>query len=678
MSTTSTTQDSARAGAAPDQGNRTERLREVAGWAGFGLLLGTVPTAFLVLRRLEGSGFGPELLVPAEGRGVWQIPVLIAVVVAVSLLRRDRREPNPNPDPDPEGPVTPGFPFLLGSALVVLLLVLWTHLPRASFVFTAGLFDVGYGVRPAEAALWGIGLPPLLGLVLLLVSHRWPRTRTRSRRWWLTPLAVGASLALLADPAVRALSEHVPTRHSVLDGSPADPAPYPASVERLGWEWRPPEGTAVADVERGPLGPVVATTDGVFGLDGATGGELWSYRRPRGDVLVTLHPGADRAQVILRSRESLGRGIPAEDPLRGGDVVLLDTATGGVVDAFETDTVASRNAHDHSLPGLRLSIRDDYDGVGLGVRAEGGTDHLWWFTLEDEPGAVEDGMVCGTDELRLRSDTWGENLLVQGDQLLLSYRCADPADFEDEREAREHLDRDDDRFVSHLLALDLYTGEENWRRTWDASDGATSSWVALSDGGPALNPGAAPAVVVWSLVERAHVVLDAEDGSDVMVADPDGLLSTVAHADTGGAVTARTERGTDHQGAERDDTVLERLDPSGEVVEVVRLPAPDRTGGHTDAPTGSPVALTGGAALAFVGVEEARNRGDLSLTTAPFRSSDPGPGEPTTGVASLVGGKERWKYQLKWEASWPRAEVVPGAVVSYLSEEGSAVYGWLP
>lgn len=676
MSTTSTTQDSAQAGAAPDQGNRTERLREVVGWAGFGLLLGTVPAAFLVLRRLEGSGFGPELLVPAEGRGVWQIPVLTAVVVAVSLLRRDRREPNP----DPEGPVTPGFPFLLGSALAVLLLVLWTHLPRASFVLTAGLFDTGYGVRPGEVALWGIGLPPLLGLVLLLVSHRWPRTRTRTPRWWLTPLAVGASLALLADPAVRALSEHVPTRHSVLDGSPADPAPYPASVERLGWEWRPPEGTAVADVERGPLGPVVATTDGVFGLDGATGAELWSYRRPRGDVLVTLHPGADRAQVILRSRESSGRGSPAEDPLRGGDVVLLDTATGGVVDAFETDTVESRNAHDHSLPGLRLSIRDDYDGVGLGVRAEEGTDHLWWFTLEDEPGAVEDGMVCGTDELRLRSDTWGENLLVQGDQLLLSYRCADPADFEDEREAREHLDRDDDRFVSHLLALDLYTGEENWRRTWDASDGATSSRVALSDGGPVLNPGAAPAVVVWSLLDDVHVVLDAEDGSDALVAAPDSWSSSVVHADTGGAVTSMSERETDDQGEKRGDTVtvLERLDASGSITGVVRVPSPDLTGGHSDAPSGSPVALTGGVALPFVGVEGVLNRGDLSLTTAPFQGSAPGPGEPTTGVASLVGGKERWRYQLKWETSWPQAEVVPGAVVSYLREEGAGVYGWQP
>ncbi len=87
MSTTSTTQDSAHAGAAPDQGNRTERLREVVGWAGFGLLLGTVPAAFLVLRRLEGSGFGPELLVPAEGRGVWQIPVLTAVVVVPLFLQ---------------------------------------------------------------------------------------------------------------------------------------------------------------------------------------------------------------------------------------------------------------------------------------------------------------------------------------------------------------------------------------------------------------------------------------------------------------------------------------------------------------------------------------------------------------------------------------------------------------
>ena len=672
MSTTSTTQDSARAGAAPDQGNRTERLREVVGWAGFGLLFGTVPAAFLVLRRLEGSGFGPELLVPAEGRGVWQIPVLIAVVVAVSLLRRDRREPNP----DPEGPVTPGFPFLLGSALVVLLLVLWTHLPRASFVFTAGLFDVGYGVRPAEAALWGIGLPPLLGLVLLLVSHRWPGTRTRSRRWWLTPLAVGASLALLADPAVRALSEHVPTRHSVLDGAPADPAPYPASVERLGWEWRPPEGTAVADVERGPLGPVVATTDGVFGLDGATGGELWSYRRPRGDVLVTLHPGADRAQVILRSEETRVWDED-EDLLRGGETVLLDTSTGGVVDEFQSETIADQDGSHQTLPGHGLSITEGSGGVAIGVREAGSADHRWWFSMEDEPDAVEEGMVCGGFAPRFLSQSSGIDVLVQGVQLLVSYRCSDPSGSEDEQELPAMLEQGAGGFVAHLLALDLNSGEENWRRTWDVPDRAWSGDVRLRDGGPAMNPGAGRAVLVEDLFEEPTLVLDSADGSDIMTVDRGGTWFLVEHADTGGAVISGSERGIDQEEQDR-DIVLERLDASGEGVETVRLPVGARTGEYDRPPSGPVVAMTGGVATPIVDAPEERGSGAFSLVTAPFRDVDPGLGGTTPGVDLLVGGEERWEHRLRTSWGWPRALVVPGAVVSYLSEEGSAVYGWLP
>lgn len=433
------------------------------GWLGAGLALGTVLAVAFVLRRLEGDDFGFALLVPVEGRGVWQLLLVMAVIVVATVFFRDWSEPNP----DPVGRVSSSFFVFLGTVLTIVLFLVWIGLPHGSFVFTARLFDETYSVVPEAVGHWGLSVPLLVGIVLLLVSSRWPRTRPWKR--WTVPFAVGVVLAMVADPAVRALSEYVPTEHAFLAEAPGDPAPYPATVSRLGWEWQAPEGTAVVDVERGPLGPVIAVTDGLVGLDGRTGEELWSYRRPLGDVSTALQPGADRAHVVLRSGETewwMRGHEQGGDRLRGGQVTVLDTATGEIAASTERGSLDPRNGLVYFLPEFTLLASERNMAAGLEVRRTDEEGVLWDFSVRPEEGAVEDGMVCGAGTPELYSGAQGSNLLVQGEQVLFGYMCADPADFDHEWEPREQLDSYDERFDARLVSFDLRTGEENWRRAW--------------------------------------------------------------------------------------------------------------------------------------------------------------------------------------------------------------------
>ncbi|GAA1464371.1 hypothetical protein NE857_12480 [Nocardiopsis exhalans] len=655
----------------PEPKKEFPHLWEVVGWIGGGMVVGTVLLTFLVLWRFEGEVFGIGLLAPDYGSGGWKVPLLLALIVAFTVFRRDRSELNP----DPVGPVTPTFFILLGLSLAILLLVLLGNLPVGSFSFTAGPLDEPYLVDPEALSLWSISVALLFALVLLLLSRRWPRTLPWKRS--AAPLVAGVVLALIADPAVRALAEYVPTEHSSLAEGTTGPAPFPSSVTRLGWEWRAPEGGAVLDVERGPLGPVVVLKDGLVGLDGQTGEELWSYRRPFGNLTAAVQPGADRAHVVLHSEDVPDlRNHQGHNLLLGGRATVLNTLTGEILQ--ETDSDPAVFEADVVRPGPGVTVHGGF-GDDFWVRAYevGATEPLWNFTMDtDEYGANKEDLVCWSyGNHRIRRYDYRHDLLVQGDQVLAGYSCADPADFEDIGELRALTDRPDDRFTSHLVALDLNTGEENWSREWAGPMGS----LFLRDGGPVLNPGAAPAVIVGGVGPHRQMVLDSVDGSDILNTDQgDPRWMSFRWADTAGAVAYRWEESDPDRSQDGKDEVLERVETSGEVVATARLPLEERAGERSLASGTGSIALVGGVALPFVG--EAADGRALSLTVAPFQDVDPGPGETTEGVGVLQGAIETWEEPGRWDGDRPepRAVLVPGAVVSYASHRGERVYGWQP
>lgn len=677
----------------PEQSKKPTHWWEAVGWIGTGLVVGTVLLTLLVLWRLMDERVGS----PEPTHGVWQVPLAIALVVTLTVFRRDRRELNP----DPVGPVTSTFFSLLGASLAILLLILLINLPAGSFVFTARLFDETYRVTPEEVALWTIPLVLLFGLVLLLVSHRWPRTA--SWRRWTVPFAVGMVLALLADPAMRALSEHVPTEHTFLAQAPDGPAPYPSSVSQPGWKWQAPDRAKVVEVERGPLGPVVVLSDGLVGLDGATGEELWSHRNPLGDVTAAVQAGADRAHMVLRSGDE-GTGISAdhEDLLRPGQVSVLDTSTGEIVEEFERSSTEPGAPVVQPVPGYTVHSGTSDTTVWVRVHEVSGGDPLWELEFGDRE-REETGTFCAPTDIYDLDEQRQEagNILVRDDQLVFAYRCLEAGDFGALREALDLLEGgSDDRWTVHVVALDLRTGTEDWSREWAGESGS----VEVRDGGPALDAGADPAVIVDGI--RAHdgapapdteadpdtvfeqagessdvLVLDAVDGSDVLDAfRVEGRFPQVLRADTGGAVVFTWEEDPGDQGVDARDHIFHRLDASGEVSGVIRLPAQARTGEHSLAEDArwSGLALADGVALPFLDSEEPEVGGVPSLVAARFQDTDPGPSGATRGANILAGTVQSWDRYGSSGNRWPQAVVVPGAVVSHVGNQSESVYGWQP
>jgi len=89
-----------------------------------------------------------------------------------------------------------------------------------------------------------------------------------------------------------------------------------SSVNEVAWEWRPNEGETASDVHAGSSGAVIELEDGLVGLRGDTGEELWKYRIPDTEGLsVAFSPSGEQAVVAA-----------PDEP-----AVLLDTATGALV-----------------------------------------------------------------------------------------------------------------------------------------------------------------------------------------------------------------------------------------------------------------------------------------------------------------------------------------------------------
>ncbi|WP_017579980.1 MFS transporter [Nocardiopsis valliformis] len=650
----------------PGQDTKRTRLWEAVGWLGVGMVVGTVLLTFLVVWRWENTDFGFALLVPVEGRWVWQVPLMIAVILAVIVFLTDREQPNP----DPEGPVTPGFFESLGIMLVALLFVLWMALPRSSFVFTSWLFDEQYGVIAEEVAYWGISVSLLPGIVLLLASHRWPRTRPRRRS--LPLMAVGVVLAMLTGFLLSAVAVHQPTRHSFLAGEVAEPAPVPDHVSRVGWTWEPPEDIEIRAVEPGSHGPIVALSDGVIALEGPTGEERWSFRHPHSSTESTIFTHEGLVRVVRYPR--LHQLSTDED--RVALVTDLDTVTGEIVeqsvrpfgDLEEPDDVGQMLAR---TPDLTLyAEKAGSDGSQRIIAREGVSgEELWTYAAEDEIGRV-----C---EESLWSASGGS--LLHGGQVLLPLLCADSAESLAKSKRRSGLDREDWTLHSGLLvSLDPMTGARNWSYEWEDIAG----YVWTRSGGPVMNEGAHPVVAFTASWENDELLLDPRDGTEVGMA-PERMTEEEFHdfdvltADTGGMVICRY----------REDGTLEfqRVSASGDVVDVAEIPGhmsdPDQEWAFSSRTT----VLERGVVLP--GLEgEYGEEGDWSASfvlTAPFGQSN---------EDSEVGASRRIPVEDGLELPWQDHRYshlephmaplpLPGAVVVHTTNgEGTdaPVHGLVP
>ncbi|MFD3683932.1 hypothetical protein ACFWTE_03790 [Nocardiopsis sp. NPDC058631] len=271
-------------------------------------------------------------------------------------------------------------------------------------------------------------------------------------------------------------------------------------------------------------------------------------------------------------------------------------------------------------------------------------------------------------------ETTVEGTLEGGDQIFLGELCADHDP--DQEPAWTDLDRAEQRDeaveagTASVVALDVATGQENWRREWPTHP-QESTPILFWGGHP--RPGATPVLVTG---ER---VLDATTGQDRLPDLPVDLLDidqfgivdedSFPHADSAGAVLV--ERG--HPDEPSEPIVLHHADATGEVVDttVLENSEPGRL-------LSEGVVLED--ALVAAGVEYTAGLGVPTVLVG-------GLGREITAenTRRIPLGGELDRDRNGWYGGPHRLVPVPGALVSYLDlgedPEGAdltAVYGLVP
>lgn len=207
------------------------------------------------------------------------------------------------------------------------------------------------------------------------------------------------------------------------------------SVSDVAWEWEvPDEEVSLADVLPGRSGPVMVLGDGVVGLDGATGEELWRYR--------VEHGGLHGAWSTPEGKEIL-LAVPGGGPEA---TVLLDAGTGQLVAEHEGE-VAVDLARAPVFTS-QVAVAAPPDGLGS-VEAfslrEG--ERAWTY----EPPGREDG-----------TDVLVEHVVSAGDAVVV-IMADDPTDVE--YESGDLMEQG-----MFVVGLDGETGEPLWEVEQEFTD----------------------------------------------------------------------------------------------------------------------------------------------------------------------------------------------------------------
>lgn len=175
------------------------------------------------------------------------------------------------------------------------------------------------------------------------------------------------------------------------------------SVSRVSWEWDAPEGYVLRDVLSGVGGAVMVLGDGVIGVEGETGEELWRYRLPDSSLeSAAITPGGGSVVLIYR--------VEGEGKF---DVVVLDAGTGELNGKYSSPAVDNGSERDfHLTDHARLTLSE---GGGFGLSAESleNGETLWEF--QEEPWAsVRNFELSAASEMVVVSALRGENIAAVG------------------------------------------------------------------------------------------------------------------------------------------------------------------------------------------------------------------------------------------------------------------------
>ncbi|GAA3254564.1 outer membrane protein assembly factor BamB family protein [Nonomuraea helvata] len=177
---------------------------------------------------------------------------------------------------------------------------------------------------------------------------------------------MGAGLAAVAAAlaAVSFAGATLPVEAVTAGGSARTETAVAASVSRLAWRWRVPDGTPARQVAVAGGTALVRIGDGVVALDSRTGRERWHYRRPAARA-TGFEVAPDGSVMVL----IFGQATGAEKTR--GRTVVLDARTGEVRAEHAGQPFADTDPASHALIGVSR------DGTMIGRDPADPARHVW-------------------------------------------------------------------------------------------------------------------------------------------------------------------------------------------------------------------------------------------------------------------------------------------------------------
>ncbi|MFE3457148.1 PQQ-binding-like beta-propeller repeat protein [Nocardiopsis aegyptia] len=452
-------------------------MRGAITWTGAGLLVGALVLSVGTVVLNWGEH---EVGLLTETGSWWILAVVIAGLVLVYGIRWYRRHPRMLHD-EPGGCA---YAFWMSTFSVAGAAIAWAGFPTEAFEATA-TDGVGFDPSPAAASMWFVVVAVALGCLCMLVSVHAPKLHPRKRS---LPFVAAGALAVVLAAALTVVAVFPREPHTVAT-DPGEPAPVPSGVSRVGWSWEPPLGTEIRGVRAGTHGPLVLFTDGAVALDGTTGEELWSYRRP---LDHERRVGADGHGVYVRYAHE----PDAEERV----TVTLDTVTGEVRDR-------------------------DPDFVPLAIEDPLSEQYVRGERLA---GALGTGPDCFPTQV----ERYGDHLVG-----VLGCATEEPGR---EEEFDEPFTWSDTEVRVVLGAMDLTTGEEVWRNEWTVRLPEDPTPYLVRDRAGQGDP----VVVLSDGPDRDLILLDPATGEEAVelssrMPEPTGTekaYQSLVQVDSGGAV----------------------------------------------------------------------------------------------------------------------------------------------
>jgi hypothetical protein len=275
-------------------------------------------------------------------------------------------------------------------------------------------------------------------------------------------------LALLVAPLVVSCSVFPgwgePEVDHVTLSKPAGALEVPANVSSVGWTWSSPEETSVRHVSPISYGLAVSISDGVVGVSGETGEELWRYRR-LGEVSTSMNVTPDGETVAVSYSAHDGEPEGEEEPPPLHEVVLLDASTGEIKGTqvvefakmpFDGFGISSYTSVDEELGVLsnssRIIYRGDERGEGEVVSLGLENDEELWSASPEQSGGEELFFVA-------RSSVVSRGVLILSSSFV-DESVLEPGGLSG---VKEH--------TLALIGIDIETGSELWRHELEVNAG---------------------------------------------------------------------------------------------------------------------------------------------------------------------------------------------------------------